>query len=399
MDWVKKIDQLLVELDKRPQFRFQAPTLQPIEKTLSNLIGSEVHLELTLKGWKKKEECPLSNHFLFSIFSSTLGSSFFFLAEKKSTQLLLEDPLLAATNAEMVHEITEGFLHYLLIEALLELQKQQGLSSLTLTVQSEKKSAWEEESYFCFELLCKTATASAACKIYIPPSFRTAFEKHFSQVPSLPFSNEMKESIFLDLSIEVGSSLVKQKELKQLKLGDFLLLDRCLYDPDSKKGAFLLMLEEVPIFRGKVTQEGCKLAEIPVYQEVQKMDENNKEEDSFYEEESLFDEDEELSLESNETGTAPIQEKAQEKVQAKPSASQATAIRLDELELNVKVELCRLKMTAKGLSELSIGNLLPLDVTIDRGVDLVVNGKRFARGELLRMGEHLGVRILEIAGH
>lgn len=388
MDWVKNIDQLVAELDKRPQFNFEAFHLEPVEKVLSDLIDKELHLVVTPKGWKKKEETFGAHLFLFSIFSATLQASVFFTVEKKSIRLLLEDPLLSASNSEILQEITEGYLHYLLLEALAELRKQQELSSISLVVQREKIDS-ADEALFCFEIDCKTQDASIVCNLYVPPSFRTALENHFSTLPFLQLSEASKESIFLDLSIEVGSSLVKKQDLHNLHQGDFLLLDRCLYDPVSKKGSFLLVLKDTPIFRGKVTKEGCKLAEIPVYQEVGKMDENDKE-DAFYQEDSLFDETEQLE---------PSVETLDELDQQNTTYSPRQSIQLDDLELTVKIELCRIQMNLKSLSELSIGNLLPLDASIDQGVNLVINGRHFARGELLRLGEQLGVRILELTGH
>jgi flagellar motor switch protein FliN len=46
--------------------------------------------------------------------------------------------------------------------------------------------------------------------------------------------------------------------------------------------------------------------------------------------------------------------------------------------------------------ELQPGNMLEVDLHPENGVDLVVNGKRIGKGELLRVGETLGVRILDI---
>ena len=53
-------------------------------------------------------------------------------------------------------------------------------------------------------------------------------------------------------------------------------------------------------------------------------------------------------------------------------------------------------MSARKLLELRPGNLLELDVHPDSPISLVTNGKSIARGELIRVGEVLGVRILEI---
>jgi len=53
-------------------------------------------------------------------------------------------------------------------------------------------------------------------------------------------------------------------------------------------------------------------------------------------------------------------------------------------------------MTVQTLLDLNPGNLLELDVHPESGVDLVVNGSRIGKGELLQIGDTLGVRILEL---
>ena len=42
------------------------------------------------------------------------------------------------------------------------------------------------------------------------------------------------------------------------------------------------------------------------------------------------------------------------------------------------------------------GNLLDLAIHPQRGVNLIVNGQKIAKGELVNLGETLGVRILEM---
>jgi flagellar motor switch protein FliN/FliY len=82
-------------------------------------------------------------------------------------------------------------------------------------------------------------------------------------------------------------------------------------------------------------------------------------------------------------------------VSATNQPSQAAT--LDDIPLNVIVEVGRLQMSIKKLLELQPGNMLELDIHPEAGVDLVVNGKRIARGELLRVGEVLGIRIVELS--
>ncbi|SCA63247.1 Uncharacterized protein SCG7086_AN_00020 [Chlamydiales bacterium SCGC AG-110-P3] len=77
-------------------------------------------------------------------------------------------------------------------------------------------------------------------------------------------------------------------------------------------------------------------------------------------------------------------------------APRATSVTANEIPLTIKLEVARLQMNAKTLMELQPGNLLELDARPESGIDLVVNGKKVAQGELIQIGDVLGVRILEI---
>jgi flagellar motor switch protein FliN/FliY len=60
------------------------------------------------------------------------------------------------------------------------------------------------------------------------------------------------------------------------------------------------------------------------------------------------------------------------------------------------VELARLKITLDKLMSLNPGNLLELPIHPDQGVTLTIHGQKVGKGELVYLGEVLGVRILEI---
>lgn len=85
-----------------------------------------------------------------------------------------------------------------------------------------------------------------------------------------------------------------------------------------------------------------------------------------------------------------------ETLPASPQPTTDALTSLQSLPLEVSVEVSRLEMNFKSLSELRPGNLLELPTRPENGVHLVVNGKKLARGELIRVGQLLGVRILEI---
>ncbi len=85
-----------------------------------------------------------------------------------------------------------------------------------------------------------------------------------------------------------------------------------------------------------------------------------------------------------------------------PGQPQQTAVPPDKLELlfdvplTVTVELGRTRMTLKQILELSVGSLIELDKLTGEPVDILVNGKLIARGEVVVIDENFGVRITEI---
>ncbi len=69
---------------------------------------------------------------------------------------------------------------------------------------------------------------------------------------------------------------------------------------------------------------------------------------------------------------------------------------LFDVPLRVTVELGRTKMTLKQILDLTPGSLVELDKLTGEPVDILVNGKLIARGEVVVIDENFGVRITEI---
>ncbi len=68
----------------------------------------------------------------------------------------------------------------------------------------------------------------------------------------------------------------------------------------------------------------------------------------------------------------------------------------EEIPLTLTVELARVTLPLDKLLKLSPGNLIELSTKPEQGVSLTVHGKRVAKGELVKLGEVIGVKILEI---
>lgn len=70
--------------------------------------------------------------------------------------------------------------------------------------------------------------------------------------------------------------------------------------------------------------------------------------------------------------------------------------RLMEVPLTVTIELGRTRMVLEDVMQLGEQGIVDLDKTVGEPVEIMVNGKLFARGEVVTVGENFGVRIVEL---
>ena len=69
---------------------------------------------------------------------------------------------------------------------------------------------------------------------------------------------------------------------------------------------------------------------------------------------------------------------------------------LGHLELRLSVEIGAARMTLGALAELEPGAVVELDRRSDERIDILVNDRLLARGEVVTVGDRFGVRIVEL---
>jgi flagellar motor switch protein FliN len=81
---------------------------------------------------------------------------------------------------------------------------------------------------------------------------------------------------------------------------------------------------------------------------------------------------------------------------APPSTESATLDLVRDVELNLKIELGRTHMYLEDVLKLRKGSVVPLDKLAGDPVDIYVNGRLVARGEVLVLNDNFCVRIAEL---
>lgn len=69
---------------------------------------------------------------------------------------------------------------------------------------------------------------------------------------------------------------------------------------------------------------------------------------------------------------------------------------LQDLQLNVFIELGRTKMLIKDILDLERGYVIELDKMASEPVDVFVNNKKIAEGEVVVIDKHFGIRITSL---
>jgi flagellar motor switch protein FliN/FliY len=81
---------------------------------------------------------------------------------------------------------------------------------------------------------------------------------------------------------------------------------------------------------------------------------------------------------------------------APPSSEAATLALIREVELDVKIELGRTQMYLDDVLKLHKGSVVALDKLAGDPVDIFVNGRLIARGEVLVLNDNFCVRVAEL---
>jgi flagellar motor switch protein FliN/FliY len=387
----------LFKLDAVPLFGTLSPfPVEAFAKKISDKLKiGNLTIEASVPKWIEgdKRTSGLGSKFsLFELSSASLkGALFVFISDGEQKSLF--KALVPIDSSVIDPEYQEGITPFLLFEALSTL-KELGWPEGIAFAASEIEHLPDEP------LLSQDVTFSFQGKTF---SLRIAFSKTLQEfLQTMGAQKEFKHLIDASRAdqfdvtahLEIARIPLTLAEWKGCAPGDFLLLPAGSFDADGEKSKVLLTIEGRPLFRAKIKEGNLKILEHPLaYEETEMNREENTEEEFEEVEAEDIDEAEEETEGGEEEEEAPVQKKA---VPAKKVETKKP-ITPEEMLLPLVVEAGRIKIKLKTLMELEPGNVLELDLHPERGVDLVVNGNLIGRGELLKIGEAIGVRILEIA--
>lgn len=321
--------------------------------------------------------------------------------------------------------LSEAFYRFLALETLY------GISRInfdkTIAPILTEHTALPSEPSLCLDVSISIQGQTLWGRLVISQELRRSWIEHFAArgKPSA-LTNEMTKKVDIFLHLEAGRTDLTFTEWSKVAVGDLVGLDLFTLDRKAFTGPLTLTIAGKSAFKADLQEGKVKIVEISSYQEVPSPmakntpdDESNEQENNTDELEDLTEEtlgDEEFELDEDletedllaETPTtgiaeetaiseAPAKEVVKEKEAARPKSLISSPISTHDIPMTVAIEVGRIQMSMEKLLTLEPGNVLDLNVHPEDGVDLVVNGKTVGKGELVRIGEVLGVRVLELA--
>ncbi len=105
------------------------------------------------------------------------------------------------------------------------------------------------------------------------------------------------------------------------------------------------------------------------------------------------------NAETEKIGQKEVQSAAFENLTDTQTRSAESDNKLDlllDLNLTVSVELGKTTMMIKDILELGRGSIIEFDKLVSEAVDILVNGRKMAEGEVVVVDKHFGIRITSL---
>lgn len=406
-DWVKEISPDLKQLDAIPLTGSPPFPWEEFSERLSKAFERE---GLTIQPgetvWKKKEELleGLGDApYPLTLTIPSLRGEVYWVMPAQEIDLLAALILTKESHPLAFHDpdLTESFYRFLALEILYHLTQTSFDKSLSPVLTHPR--SLPDQNALCKDISITVNDHTIWGRLILSPDFRSSWAEHFAHTPIL--SEEMGRLIETTVHLEAGKCHLTREEWNSIQLGDFILLDSCsLKATDHFSGNVMLTIHDRPAFRAKLKDGTLKILELPFLHEVEtpmaKQPEDDDEdfseldlpEDEFEEEES-FDEDLYSDESETEEETPSTEEEGEEPV---PVKTETKLFSPEKIPLNIVVEVGRVQMSVEQLMKLEPGNMLDIDLHPEDGVNLTVQGKVIGRGELIRIGEAIGVRVTQL---
>ena len=359
-DWTTPLRKLVPMWGHPPQFPWEK-----CSHVLGELLNGDVKLSLGSADWKEAPHLETGfgeSPAVISLELAPLDTPCFLLLPKSDVAKLTQ-ALIGDTGPGLQDdEISKSFFEFSMLKVLSELSDLKPFGDLTPLLSDQP---FDVKRSYCQDLALKLGDQTLWLRLVLPEKFHGLFHKHFANRKIDLKAHPKAQDTHVQLALEAGHTSMNANAWKGIGIGDFVILDRSSYDAESKKGSFIVSCGGHALFQARLKEGEIKVLDYAYTFEDVTMDEKL--------------EDEELLEEAPPTHT-----------------EHQDLISADHVPLQLTVEVGKISMPLSKVLELKPGNILDLHVRPEEGVSLTISGKTVAKGELITVGDVVGVKITDI---
>ena len=395
--WIEAVSLALQEASEVPLFGHPPEfAKEPFVEALKSLIGlDDLSLEISGQEWIEKEDLLSGlgeNPSVLSIALEPLKSHIY-LAMSQETAVRFSSLTLSTSERSFAFQddnLQKGYYLYAMTQVLAALKKSGNYPDLSFRFDANDLTL---ERSFSASFCLKSEGDVLYAKLIIPKSTQSEVKKHY--LSKLPNFKDLKSrsSMMVHTSLIAGSVELSSAEMTKLQVGDFVILDHASYHPNTKKGYLQLSIGKFALVQLKIKEDHLKVLDYAYQTEGVPM----LEEDDFAQDSSPIEDilgEKELEIDEFELDQV-LEEPVAEIVESKKEEEEPL-FHPSFIPLTLSVEVAKLSISLEKLLELQPGNILPTSVSPESGVKLCLNGRPVARGELMNLGDAIGVKITEI---
>lgn len=294
--------------------------------------------------------------------------------EEDSTKILVEN-----------ESIVKGVYTYFITEVIDSIMQKKVYKNLSLKI---GEGAIKEFSAYGIDLSIHIKGNYLPARILIPNAIYKEIHAYFTFIPPTLENLENIPNINVPITIRTGSIDLNKKELSSLELGDYLILHNSFYKPSEKKGSFQMLIGDQPVFQTKMQKDGIKVLDYLYFYNEENMDENQ--EDSplgeNYDNEDYIEDELEDGIEEGFEDPSILEEN---------NLLSPEKTTLSGVSLTMNMEIARFSLSLEELKKITPGYKLPIKIN-PRHVNLVISGKSVGTGEIIEIGDTIGVKVTEL---
>ena len=384
--WIQKIEQVLTQANKLPivEESFPFPWEDASLKISESLGLKNLKLIPQSSEWRLPQNClsGMGSHpLILGIELSPLSHSMLWVTPQEAASELTSSTLSSDLQKEKFSDprLQEAYYHFVMLQVLQIIDNLKILKDLW--PQMIFSPSLPQEESLCIDIALSFHPKTIYGRLVIPRSCLNAFRTHTPfEKPSLLKRNTVKHLEFT-LRLETGSITLDSEDWKKASPGDYIILDKSSYDPEQQKGSILMYLEGTPILQARIKPEGIKILDYIFYSE-----DNPK--PTIKEPHPKHD-----PIPRSLNAEGHIEETDEEHTWATSSQEDPSEESEPMIPLKIDVEADHIRMSLEKILDLKPGHMLDVIVRPELGVNLLINNEPVGKGELLKLGDTVGVRL------